>query len=215
MKEKIILLGGGGHAKSVIDSIKNQDKYDIVGILDLEHKVGTRLLGVPIIGVDNDLKKYYDNEIRSAFVTLGSLGNPKHRIKLYETARKIGYVFPNIIDSSATVASTALLGEGCYVGKGVIINSDANIGINCILNTGCVVEHDCKIDNFVHLAPRSVICGETFVGEGTHIGVNTTVIQGIHIGRNSIVGAGSVVLKNIADSKKAYGNPCKEVGRFE
>lgn len=215
MREQIILVGGGGHAKSVIDAIKGQNQYDIVGILDVSDKLGEELEGIKVIGVDEDLHHYYQRGVKNAFITLGSVGNPTLRIKLYNRVKSVGYRLPNIIDKSAIIAQSVQLGEGCFIGKAAIINSGSIIGNNTIINTGSLVEHDCAIGSFVHLAPRSTICGSVKIADNTHVGVNTTVIQGITIGKGSLIGAGSIVLKDIGDAIKAYGCPCKEVGRFE
>jgi len=78
-----------------------------------------------------------------------------------------------------------------------------------------VIEHECIIGDFVHISPNAALAGNARVGELTHIGISSSVIQGISIGSNCIIGAGSVAVKNIKNNKKAYGNPCKEIGENE
>lgn len=207
----ILLIGGGGHCKSVIDTLKTLNKFNIIGILDVKEKVGRHIDNVKIIGTDERLKDYYSKGIRHAFITLGSIGNPQLRIKLYKNAKKLGYEFPIIIDKTAIVSDNSPIEEGTFIGKGTIINANTNIGKNCIINSGAIIEHDCKIKNFVHIAPGSVLSGGVVIGDNTHIGTNSTIIQNIKIGQNSIIGAGSVVVKNIKSNVKAYGNPCREV----
>lgn len=211
MKEKIILIGGGGHAKSVIESINSMEKFEIIGILDKKDKVGSYIYDIEVIGVDGDLENYYKQGIKNIFITLGSIGNPIIRRKLYDYAKKIGFKFPNIIDKNSIISPKTLLGEGIFIGKGVIVNCDVNIGNNCIINTGCIIEHDCKIGDFVHIAPGSTLSGGVIIGENSHIGTNSTVIQYKKVGSNTVIGAGSVVIKDIDNNVKAYGNPCKEV----
>ena len=209
--EDIILIGGGGHCKSVIDSIRSTESYRIIGILDRPARLEEEIVGIKIIGTDADMNHYYRKGIKKAFLTVGSIGDPSLRQKLYQEAIEIGYKFPNIIDSSATISDAAILGTGNFVGKGVIINADTRIGDNCIINTGVIIEHDCTIESFCHIAPGTVLSGNVKIAENTHIGTNSTLIQNIQIGKNSIIGAGSVVIKNIGDNVKAYGNPCKKV----
>lgn len=209
--EDIILLGGGGHCKSVIDTINKSGKYNIIGILDLKDKIGTTNYGVKVIGTDDELINHYNNGINNAFITLGSIGDIRTRRKLYKIIKDTGMNIPNIIDPTAILADSIKLDEGNFIGKGVIINSDAKIGSNCIINSGAILEHDCKIGDYVHVAPGVTLSGGTVIGEGCHIGTNTTIIQDIIIGQDTIIGGGSVVVNHIGSNKKAYGNPCREV----
>lgn len=208
MKPSVLLIGGGGHAKSVIDTLIHSKELDAVGIIDVKEKVGEEISGIKVIGTDDDLTTYYAKGIRYAFVSLGSIGIPDARIKLYHKLRTIGFSFPNIIDPTAILAENIQFGVGNFIGKGVIVNTATTIGNHCIINTGSIVEHDCNIESFVHLGPRSVLCGGVQIGENTHIGAGTTIIQYKKIGNNSIIGAGSLVNKNIPEYQKAYGNPC-------
>lgn len=209
--EEIILIGGGGHCKSVIDSINRSKGYKIAGVIDLIDKVGSEILGVSIIGTDRGLERHYKNGVKNALLTVGSIGDVSLRKKLYSNALAIGFKFPNIIDDTAIISDNAKIGHGNFIGKGAIVNAGAKIGNNCIINTGAIIEHDCNIQDFCHIAPGVTLSGSVLVGENTHIGTNSTVIQNIKIGDNTMIGAGSVVLKDIGSGVKAYGNPCKEV----
>lgn len=209
--DDIILIGGGGHCKSVIDSIIKSKTYNIVGILDLPDKVEEEILGISIIGTDDQLEYYYKNGVKYAFLTVGSIGNVSLRRRLYTAALNIGYDFPSIIDNTAIVSDNVKIGCGSFIGKGVIINSDSIIGNHCIINTGAIIEHDCYIGDFCHIAPGATLSGSVTIGENSHIGTNSTVIQNVRIGENTLIGAGSVVIRNIGDNTKAYGNPCREV----
>ncbi len=211
MMEDIILIGGGGHCKSVIDSISKSKEYNIIGILDLHDKVGDEILGIKVIGTDDKLEYYYKSGIKNAFLTVGSIGDTRLRRKLYSMTLNIGYSFPNVIDNTAIVSDKVKIGHGNFIGKGVIINASTKIENNCIINTGAIIEHDCHIESFCHIAPGTTISGNVVIGENTHIGANSTIIQNIEIGRDSVIGAGSVVIRNIGNNIKAYGNPCKEV----
>jgi len=209
--ESILLIGGGGHCKSVIDTIIKSGLYSIYGIIDLKDNIGNTINNIKIIDSDDNLEKYFNEGVRNAFITVGSIGNPNLRIKLYDIGKKYGFNFPTIIDSSAIIAEDVLIEEGTFVGKGAIINTGCSIGKNCIINTGSIVEHECNLGNFVHISPGAVLCGGVNVGNLSHIGANSTVIQYKSIGESVIIGAASVITKNIKDSVKVYGNPGREV----
>lgn len=209
--EDIILLGGGGHCKSVIDTINKLGKYNIVGILDIKDKIGTKIYNIEVIGTDDELINHYNNGVKNAFISLGSIGDTKVRRKLNDNIKDVGMTLPSIIDPTAIIAENIKIGEGSFVGKGVILNCDSDIGANCIINSGVIVEHDCIIDDYAHIAPGATLSGGVNIGSDSHIGTNSAIIQNIVIGKNTIIGAGSVVLRDIGNNKKTYGNPCKEV----
>lgn len=212
--EDIILIGGGGHCNSVIDVIRKINLYNIVGIIDLRDNIGKYVNGIKIIGTDEELPYYKMNGIKNAFITIGSVGNVLPRRNMYSLLKKLGFKLPIIIDASASIADSAVIAEGTFIGKKVIVNSGTKIGKNCILNSGAIIEHDCIIEEFVHISPGSVVCGGVQVGSNTHIGANSTIIQYKNIGKNVMVGAGSVVVNNILDNTKAYGVPCKIINKI-
>ncbi|NDO48595.1 acetyltransferase [Lachnospiraceae bacterium MD335] len=203
--EDIILLGLGGHAHSVTDSIEQTGKYNIIGFLDTEEMLGKHFRDYCVLGTDDALGKYFDKGIKNAFVTIGFLGKGNIRNQLYKQLKNIGYLVPDIIDGSAVVSENAELGDGVFVGKNAVINANAKIGEMCIINTGAIVEHDCTIGKFSHIAVGSVICGGVSVGEQTMIGANATVIQEKEIGSHCVIGAGTIVSKNIQDNVIRYG----------
>lgn len=213
MSKKLLLIGGGGHCKSVVDSLLNTTLYKEISIIDKGENIGKSILGIPIIGCDDDLLKLYQNGYTDAFITIGSIGNPLIRVKLFKRLKEIGFNIPNIIDLSAIISRNITLGEGIYIGKSAVINAGSSIGRCAIVNTGAIVEHDCIVSEFCHISPGSILCGEVEIGSYTHVGARSVIRQQVKIGGNTLIGMGSVVLKNIPEGVTAYGNPCKEVAR--
>lgn len=212
--EKIILIGAGGHCRSIIDSINGLNNFQIVGIVDKKYKKDSGL-NIDKVWCDEDLHSLYKSGIKNAFIGIGSIGYPKIRIKVYNLLKSIGYNFPTIIDKTAIVSCSAKVEEGVFIGKGAIVNANALIKKQCIINSGSIVEHDCKINEFVHLAPGAALSGGVSIGQGTHVGTNAAVIQNIQVGKNVLIGAGSVIVKNVKDGIKVYGNPGREVEGYE
>lgn len=210
-KNRILLIGGGGHCRSVLDCLLRSGTYDEIGIVDQDPYASPSLMGTPIIGTDDDLHALFDSGWVNAAVTLGSVGYPNRRRFLYQRLKEIGFVLPIIMDCSSLVGCEADLKEGTFVGKRAIINCRAQIGTCSIINTGAVIEHDCRIGSFAHISPGATLCGGVHIGENTHIGAGTVVRQQIEVGKDSIIGAGSVVVQNIPDAVEAYGNPCQVV----
>jgi len=206
--KKIVLIGSGGHCKSIIDSIKGLKKFEIVAIVEKKEDG----IGINKIEKNEKLCLLYKSGIRNAFIAVGSIGNPSARIKLYELLKNIGYKFPIIIDKTAIVSTNSKIEEGVFIGKGAIVNANVTIKKQCIINSGSIVEHDCVINEFVHLAPGVTLSGRVSIGEGTHVGTNSTIIQNVVVGKNVLIGAGSVIIRNVSDGVKIYGNPGREVG---
>lgn len=203
--EKIIILGRGGHARSVADVIEREGKYQIAGYVVNDEIMQQESDDYPIIGRDKDLKALYTNGIHYAAVGIGYLGRGNLRRKLYEELKGIGYLFPIICDPSASISTRVRIGEGTFVGKGVIINAGAEVERMCILNSGAIIEHDCYIKEFSHVAVGTVLCGGVHLGKDVFVGANATVIQNINVGNSCIIGAGEVLKKDIDFAGMHYG----------
>lgn len=212
MGNNILLIGGGGHCKSVLDTILRNYNFDKIGIIDIKDNIGKNILGIPIIGSDEDVEYFYKKkQYKYAFIALGSIGNTNKRKCLFNNVLKYGFDVPNIIDSSAIIGKEVILEQGIFIGKRTIVNSGSIIKKGAIINTGAIVEHDCSVGEFVHISPGTVICGEVTIGNNAHIGANSVIKQGLTIGENSLLGVGSVAVEDILDNRLCYGNPCREV----
>ena len=208
--KRILLIGGGGHCKSVLDSLLASLAYSSIGIVDKESS-GISIFGVPQVGTDADLPILFAEGWTDAFITVGSIGNTALRRQLYATVKAIGFSVPSIVDKTAVVAADVQLPEGAFIGKHTVVNAGTVLGVCSIINTGAIIEHESNIGNFAHISPGTVLCGQVSIGDDTHIGANSTVRQQLVIGKNTILGIGSVVTKNIPDRVEAYGNPCRVV----
>lgn len=209
--KKIVLVGGGGHCKSVLDTLKELNQFEVVGILDNKEKVGLNIMGVPFIGTDEDSIKVFESGVKYAFVTVGSIGNAELRKKLYRDLKSIGFILTPIVDKTAIISENTKIDEGTFIGKGSIINANSIIGKMCIVNTGVIIDHDCIVNDFVHIAPGSILCGGASIGEDSHIGTGTKIIQGISIGSNTLIGAGSLVVRDMGNNLVCFGSPCKKI----
>jgi len=208
--ERILLIGGGGHCKVVIDTIALGAQYEIAGILDVAEKVGSDVCGIPVIGDDSQLTGQFHDGVRHCFIAAGSTGTPALRRQLAQKALEAGFSFPAILHPAALVSPHARIGCGSYVAPNAVINAGAAIGEHCIINTGVVIEHDVVVGDFSHVAPGATISGDVRIGGASHIGAGAVVSHGINIGANAIIGAGSVVVGHIEDDVVAYGNPCRK-----
>jgi len=209
MKNNVIIFGASAHAKVVIDTIEQQNKYNIVGLVDEHRLKDINFFGYKIIGVDADLESLIQqHKIFGGIVAIGD--NLKRRKIMLQTTKQFpNFKFITAIHPKTYIARDVSIGAGSLIMPGAIINSSTKIGIGCIVNTNASVDHDNTIQDYVSIAPGATTGGSVFIGEGTMLGLGAKVIDKIDIGEYSIIGAGSVVIKSIPNNVKAYGCPAK------
>lgn len=200
----LVLIGGGGHCKSVIEAAESAG-YNIHGILDMPEDVGKDILSTKVIGTDDDIPAYVDKA--EFIITVGFIKNPATRIRLYNKVKEVGGRLATIIASTAYVSKHALIGEGTVVLHQAFVNAGAKIGCNVILNTATNIEHDALIGNHCHISTGTMINGDCKVGERCFIGSQSVLANGISVGDDIIVGAGSFVRKSISEKGIYSGNP--------
>jgi len=191
MKE-IILIGGGGHCRSVIDVVEQEGQFKIVGIVDKTELLGTYVLGYSVIGNDSDLESLAKVHTY-ALVTIGQIESPNLRIKLFDLALKVGFVLPSIISPRAYVSSYADIGKGTIIMHNALVNANAKVGCNCIVNTNALVEHDSKISDHCHISTSATINGGVVIKSSCFIGSGSVTKELAIIKKNSFIKAGSIV----------------------
>ena len=205
MKRPLILIGGGGHCKSVIE-VAESAGYEIKGILDMPDEVGKEVLpGHKVIGTDDEIPQYVEE--CDFIITVGFIKNPALRIKLYNKVKAAGGRLATIIASTAHVSKYAELGEGTVIMHHAFVNAGAKIGDNCIINTFVNIEHDAEVGNQCHISTGTMVNGECKIGENCFIGSQSVCANCIEIASDIIVGAGSVVRKSMRVKGIYAGNP--------
>ena len=204
MDRNLILIGGGGHCKSVID-VAESAGYRILGILDRPEEIGKKVLSYEVIGVDDDISKFID---RAEFViTVGFIKDPSIRIKLYNKVTQAGGKFATLIASTAYVSKYAKIGRGTVVMHKAFVNAGAEIGENVIINTYANIEHNACIGNQCHISTGVMINGDCKIGDNSFIGSQSVLSNGISVCPDTVVGAGSFVRKTINQAGVYSGNP--------
>jgi sugar O-acyltransferase (sialic acid O-acetyltransferase NeuD family) len=191
--KKILLIGGGGHCKSVIDVIEQEGQFQIVGIIDKAELFGTNVLGYPVIGNDLDLESLAKKHAY-ALITIGQIKSPDQRIKLFDLAKRAGFTMPSILSPRAYISKHAFIGDGTVVMHDALINAKAIVGENCIINSKALVEHDSIISAHCHISTCVTINGGVTVGTGCFIGSGSTTKESTVIKKNSFIKAGSLVI---------------------
>ncbi len=195
MRESIILIGAGGHARSCIDVIEQTGRYHILGLIGFPEQVGLEILGYPIIGSDDDLGTLMNEEV-SFLNALGQIKTPAHRIEIFNRIKQQQGILPAIISPRAYVSVHAVVGEGTIIMHGAVVNAGARIGENCIINTNALIEHDVEVDDHCHISTSSTLNGGVKIRQGTFIGSGSMIRESVMIGENCVIGMGQNVLKD-------------------
>ena len=200
----LILIGGGGHCKSLID-VAESAGYRIAGILDRPEELGKKILNYEVIGNDDDIPKYVGSA--EFIISVGYIRNPNLRIKLYELVKQQGGQFATLIASTAYVSQYASLGEGTVVMHHAFVNAEATVGKNVILNTFSNIEHGSIVGDQCHISTGVMVNGDCKVGNNCFIGSGSVLYNGVSITDGVVVSAGSVVRRPISIKGVYSGNP--------
>jgi len=209
-KEKIILVGGGGHCLSCIDVIEATDKFIIEGVVDIKSRIGEKVAGYPIIAADDDFAELVKN-YKNFIITIGQIKNGHTRLSKFLELKKMGANFPVIVSSRAHVSRTASIDEGSIIMHDVVVNSFSRIGKNCIINTRSLIEHESVIGDHVHVATGAIVNGQCEVGSDVFLGSGSIVSNNIKIANRTIIGAGSVVIKDVSIPGTYIGIPSRKL----
>ena len=208
-KKSLILVGGGGHCKSVIDIAKSAG-YTILGILDKPELVGTKVLDYEIIGTDDDIPQYVDKA--EFLITVGQIKSPEIRKKLAALIDQAGGKCATIIASDAYVSKYAKIGKGTVVMHKAVVNADANVGEHCIINTMANIEHEVQIGDFCHVSTGVMVNGGSYLSNDTFIGSQSVINQVVRINAERVIIAShSLVNKDITTKGVYVGSPARMV----
>lgn len=208
MSRPLILVGGGGHCKAVIDVAECAGR-DILGILDKPEEVGKSVLGYNVIGTDDDMVRYSDKA--DFLVTVGQIKSPDLRIQLQHRIEMSGCRLATLVSPVSKVSKHATIGAGTVVMHHALVNADAKIGRGCIINTFADVEHDVVVGDFCHISTGVMINGGVLIGEGSFVGSRSVVRQGVSICGGVLVGAGAVVVSNLTERGLYVGCPARRI----
>ncbi len=203
-KGPFIIVGGGGHARVVVSTLRRLGK-SILGFTD-PNKEATLGDDIEHLGRD-DIITEKDPSAVVLTMGMGSVRDAGHRASLFAEHVQHGFRFPPLIHPDAVLASEAMTEAGAQVMAGSVIQPGASLGENVIVNTNASVDHDCQIGAHSHVAPGATLSGEVVLESQVHVGTGASIIQGVKIGKNSIVGAGAVVIENVPPETVVVGVP--------
>lgn len=193
----LIIYGGGGHGKSLIDLIREMGTYKIVGLIDDGLEAGSEVMGLPVFGGGHLLTTLAERGLRLAINAVGGVGDIGSRVKVFERIMNAGFTCPTLIHLKAFVEPSAHLADGVQVFPNAYVGSEAKVGFGVIVNTSAVVSHDCVLEPYANIAPGAKLAGGVTVGEGALIGMGVTINLNVEIGAGARVGNSAVVKQDV------------------
>lgn len=206
-KQRVVLIGGGGHAKACLEIIASNLEVEIVGYLDKSPSFQDSKLRLNYLGPDENAKDLIANTF---FINcIGHIGENQLREKITQLYTSWGANFLNFQSPTAFVSSFSKIEKGTIVMHQATVQAEAKIGSHCIINDHALIEHDCVIGDNVHVSTGALINGNVQIGNNCFIGSGAVIKNGISIGDNVFVGMGSIVTKSIKEGKRVFGNPAR------
>lgn len=201
--QKLVILGFGGHARSVADVALSLG-YNALCFIDANARLGEQFLGHPVLPE----WECVDIEIADFFVASGDNEQRKRLCQklVHQQQRLVSLVSP-----SATIGAGSEINPGTFVGHQAHIGPMAKIGQGCIINTAAVVEHECLVGDFSHVSINAALAGRSKIGQHVMIGAGATVIDGVSITDSVVVGAGAVVVASIETPGTYVGVPARSI----
>jgi acetyltransferase EpsM len=193
----LIIYGGGGHGKSLIDLVRAQGEYDIVGVVDDGLAAESTVMDLPVLGGGGELAVLAKRGVRLAANAVGGVGDMMSRIDVFSRIKEAGFACPTLIHPSAVVEPSAKLASGVQVFPHAYVGSQAEIGFGVIVNTGAVVSHDCHVAAYANIAPGALLAGGVKIGEGVLIGMGVTINLNVSVGAGARVGNSAVVKREV------------------
>jgi len=210
-KVKLVIVGGGGHCKSLIDFVEQMAHIEIIGIIDNDQSLRS-IFNYPVIGVDEIISEFIKQNPDVIFhVGIGQVKNNRGRVKVFQNLVDHDAQIINLIAPSSHVSRHAKLENGNAVMQYAMINADCVIGSNNIFNTRSTVEHETRIGSHCHISTHAVVNGNCDIGDHVFIGSNATILQGVQIANEVTIGAGAVVINNLLEKGTYVGCPAQKL----
>lgn len=207
----VLIIGAGGHAKVLADALLASGRQ-VLGFTAGSAKDGHHaevLPGLLVLGTDEVLRNYPPAEVELVN-GLGGIDCRGLRRRVQERLEADGWYFSGVCHPAAQVSPFASVSAGVQLLAACVVQAGTRLGVGSIVNTAAVVEHDSTLEEYVHVAPRAVLCGNTQVGRNSHIGAGAIVRQGLRLGPNTLVGAGAVVVKEFGGRGTLIGVPARQ-----
>lgn len=201
---RVIIYGGGGLSKMIIETVRATGAYQIVGVIDDRMPKGSDVIGSPVLGGEEVLPDLYKNGVRMAVNSVGGIGDYKVRLAVFERLAEAGFVCPAIVHPTAYVDQSAVLEAGVLVLAQSYVSGKAEVGMGTLINNTVVVSHDNILGVCTNLSPGAKLAGDVVLEDFVQVGMNATVNIGVHVGKEALIGNGATVKKDVPAGTRVY-----------
>lgn len=209
MSARIVIAGAGGFGRELYAWIKGSPRYvderEVSEIVFIDDAVPEVEVPAPVLGTVDEYPPHADD------LVLCAIGIPSVRRRVVESLARRGAVFSTFIDDRAVIGSNVSIGKGSIVCPGSVITSDIELGEQVHVNINCSIGHDVRVGDFATMSPACNLMGGVIVEDDVFMGVGATVIPRKRLGARSVIGAGSVVVKNVPSDVTSFGNPSRTI----
>lgn len=186
MSKRVIVIGAGGHGRSVAEAILLLGRDELVGFVDDGAEPNAKVWTYPILGRTDSL-----HAVRAlADAVVVAIGNNAVREKLHAQVREAGFELLTVIHPAAFVSPTAILGAGCAVMAGSVVGTEAELGEGAIVNCGATVDHHCKVEAFGHLGVNACMAGGSVLGHRAWMQAGSALGYGVQVEAGAVLGPG-------------------------
>jgi sugar O-acyltransferase (sialic acid O-acetyltransferase NeuD family) len=204
----IVIVGAGGFGREVawlIEQINQKDPiWNLIGFVDDNNNEGQFINGLPVLG---KVEWLLDKSIHVVI----AIGDPILKHALYEKIKESSNIYPSLIHPFVKISNTNRIGDGAIICEGSILTVNIKIGNHVIINLDCTIGHDVNIFDFCTVLPSVNISGHVNLNERVMVGTGAQILQGLNVGENSIVGAGSLVNRDLEKNVVAVGVPARVI----
>ena len=199
---QVIIYGGGGLSKMIIEHVRVTGAYQIAGIIDDQLPPGTDVIGCRVLGGVEKLAELYQQGIHTAFNSVGGIGNFRVRLKVFQTLSEAGFVCPVLVHPTAHIDPTAVLEQGVLVLAQSYVSGNARVGMGSLINNSVVVSHDNMLGICTNLSPGAMLAGDVVLEDFVQVGMNATINIGVRVGTRALIGNGATVKADVpADTR--------------
>lgn len=189
--KRLLIVGAGGHGRSVAEAVLAAGKYELVGFVDDAAPSLQHVWGLPVFGATADLasnREYAD-------VAIVAIGNNRLREALQHRLYAAGFELATVVHPKAIVSPRAVVGAGCAIMAGAIVGTEAQLGTGVIVNCGAVVDHHCRVEDFGHLGVNAAMAGGSVLGRGAWMQAGAVLGYGVSVGGGVVLAPGEAINK--------------------
>lgn len=201
---RVIIYGGGGLSKMIIEAVRVLGTYQIEGIVDDGMQKGKDVIGSPVLGGADILPQLYARGIRMAVNSVGGIGDFQVRLNVFHTLAKAGFICPAIAHPTAHIDPSAQLAPGVLVLAQSYVSGNARVGMGTLINNSVVVSHDNVIGTCVNLSPGVMLAGDVIIDDCAQLGMNVNVNIGVHIGKYARIASGATIKGDVPQGERIY-----------